>query len=461
VRAVQHVNDPVSTETVNGIAVISSLEEENDAAELLTRVLPRGSGNGGAVLTLAAATASAPSGYTLDAAQNYIKQNAAETTYGRIERVLDFKDIGPVSNTKADIQAAANTLMVASLEYLRRYSAPQKFYRVELAYSGQLLIPGTLVRVIYRSVVNGVLQYDLNQDFNILKVDGQIDSNGIHTQAISISTIDRMPQTDGDFLASQAMGARVFAAHQQLGPSVDTLTWRDEMDNTHGSSFPFWCGDEYTTIQRAVLRFKIQPLRSTVKSVGASSATSSSGGGGTQTSSSGGGGTETSAGGGGGTWTANDSVSWTWSDSSIQIPSGGNHYHGIGSTQHSHPVYTSDHTHDVSIPGHAHDVTIPDHTHDVTPSLTTTYGIYEESGGNTLALADLVIRLNGGADLRASVVSLSGGWYELDITPGLVDSVYRPAQTANAVEITTSTAKTARIEAQLTIRGVVQAVNYE
>jgi hypothetical protein len=212
------------------------------------------------------------------------------------------------------------------------------------------------------------------------------------------------------------------------------------MDNTHGASFPFWCGDEYTTIQRAVLRFRIQPLRSTVKSVAGSSSTSSSGGGGT----------ETSAGGGGGTWTANTSINWTWSDSSIQIPSGGNHYHGIGATVHSHPVILSDHTHDVAIAAH---------THTVTPSISTAYGIFEESGGNTLALANLVIKLNGGADLRTSVVTV-GGWYELDITAGLVDAVFRPAQIENSIAITTATAKTARIEAQLTIRGVVQAVNY-
>ena len=88
------------------------------------------------------------------------------------------------------------------------------------------------------------------------------------------------------------------------------------------------------------------------------------------------------------------------------------------------------------------------------------YGIFEESAGNTLELANLVIKLNGGADLNSSVVDIGNGWYELDITDPLTDAVFRPSQTNNEIAVTTATAKTARLEAQLTIRGVVQAVAY-
>ena len=88
------------------------------------------------------------------------------------------------------------------------------------------------------------------------------------------------------------------------------------------------------------------------------------------------------------------------------------------------------------------------------------YGIFEEGAGNTLALANLVVKLNGGADLRTSVADIGNGWYELDITDDLVDAVFRPAQENNEIAITTVIAKTARIEAQITVRGVVQAVAY-
>lgn len=454
VRAVQHLNNPVAAETADEIALITSLEEVSDAADLITRVIPRGSGNGGVALTLAHVTDTAPTGYTLNAAANHITRDASESTYGRIERVLDYKNIGPLSNTTADIQAAANMLMQASVEHLRRYGAPQKFYKVGLAKVGVLLQPGTTLRVVYRSILDGVVKYDLDGTYIILAAEHVIGADGISTTSVTISTIDRMPMTDSDYLAQQVMSARVLSAHQQLGSSVDTFPYRDEMDDSHGASMRFWLGDEYVSIQRAVLRFQIQPLRSTVKSVAGSSTTTSSGGG--STSGSGG--------------------------SSAPTSSGGDHAHGVplyngtsgqtvrfsggalwvsGGDGGSHPQVTLDtpaHTHSVSIPSHTHST--PNHTHDLTPNISMTYGIFEDSGANTLALANLVIKLNGGSDLNASVVDISNGWYELDITEHLVDTAFRPLQENNEITITTATAKTARIEAQITVRGVVQAVAY-
>lgn len=220
--------------------------------------------------------------------------------------------------------------------------------------------------------------------------------------------------------------AKIISTHQQLGVSVDNLGWRDEMDKDNAASFRFWLGDEYTSVQRALLRFRIQPLRSTVKSV-------SSGGGSTQTSSSGGSGTQTSSASAGNT------------DATYLGSVPGSHLHGAGS-----------HTHNVTISSHTHSVDVPSHTHNQV------YGIYQESSGNTLALSDLVIKLNGGSDMRSQVVDIGSGWYALDITNGLVDDIFRPAREDNEIVISTATSgKTARLEAQLTLRGVVQAVAYE
>jgi hypothetical protein len=456
VRAVQHLNDPVAAESVPTIAVITSLEEQSDAAELITRVIPRGAGNGGVVLTLAAITDSAPTGYTVDAAANYLKLNASETAYGRIERALDFKDIAPISNTTLDIQAAANMLLQACAEHLRRYGAPQKFYTLGLSKVDTVLQVGTTLHAVYRVLVDGAAIYDLNGVFNIIQTENKISAEGIHTTGVTISTIDRMPQSDNEYIASTIQAARVVAAHQQLGASVDTMTWRDELDVDKGASLRFWTGDEYNSIQRAFLRFRIQPLRSTVKSIGGTSTSTSSGGGGT----SGGGGssTETSASG-----PHNHRISiYSGSESgdvTTDADSGGGFLYSSGGAGYvTTQSETPNHDHSINIPSHTH--TTPDHTHDVTAVIEMQYGIFEESPANTLALADLVIKLNGGADLNGDVDDIGNGWYELDITDELTDAVFRPAQTNNEITITTSVEKTARIEAQLTMRGVVQAVAY-
>jgi hypothetical protein len=456
VRAVQQVNAPVAAETVDNIALITSLEEESDATELLTRVIPRGSGNGGVALTLEAATDTPPAGYTLNKPGNYVKRDASETTYGRIERALEFKDIGPLSNTTPDIQAAANALLQASVEHLRRYGTPQKFYKLGIICN-QALKSGTTIHVVYRKLQDGVVTYDLNGVFNILKAERQITSDGICTVGITISTIDRLPVTDESFLASQVVGSRVLSAHQQLSASTDTLTFRDEMDSAHGASLRFWLGDEYTSLNRVFVRFRIQPLRSTVKSVAAETTTSSSDGESTQTSSSGGGQTAT-----GGSHlhnttivnhAGNKTVNW-YEDSGFVSPvvaSGGPLIFQVGVNEsHSH-----------EIAAHTHTVDTPAHTHEVTPVINTIYGIFEEGGDNTLALTDLIIKVNGGADMRTSVVDMGSSWYELDLTDALTDSVFRPAQENNEVSITTAVSKTARIEAQITVRGVVQAVKYD
>ncbi len=492
IRAVQHLNDPVAAETAAGIALITSFREISDAAELLTRVIPHGSGNGGVVLTLAAITDSAPVGYTVDAALNYLKRNASETAYGRIERTLDFKDIAPLSNTTADIQAAANMLLQACVEHLRRYGEPQKFYEIGLSKVDQVLQVGTMLRAVYRLLVNSQVVYDLNNDFNIIEVRNQITAEGIHTTGVTISTIDRLPQSDNEFLAATIQASRIVAAKQQMGVTVAPYVWRDEMDNSKGASFRFWTGSEYTSIPSAVFRFRIQPLRSTVKSVaGASTSTASGGGsttvsGGGSTSGSDGGSSPTSSSGGATTPTSNTESADHAHGLSINAGTitydvglnslgalvagggfGGGTVNAIqnNSTHHTHSVSVPNHTHTVSVPSHTHSTpnhshATPDHTHDLTPNISMAYGIFEESGVNTLALANLVIKLNGGADLNASVVDIGSGWYELDITDPLTNVVFRPAQTNNEITITTATAKTARIEAQLTIRGVVQAVAY-
>jgi len=421
VRAVQQVHDPVAFEAQTEIAVILDIQEINDAADVLSRVIPRGAGNGGVQLTLADATDAAPSGYTLSTASNYLKNDAAETAYGRIERVLDFKNIGPISNTTADIQGAANALLEAAHQHLERYSQPLRAYKISI-WANTMILPGELLRVVYRQVLDGVVLYDLDDDLIVLGVEHTLDATGLHTSQLTVGTVDRQPLSDVDVLLGQATQGKVVAAHQQLSASVDTLTWRDEMDDVKAANFRFWLGDEYVRISQAIFRFRVQPLRSTVKSISGSSTTTD------------------------GSMHTHQIYIITGTEGEavrVATDAGGDYLVATGGDYLLTALGDT-----------------PAHTHTLTPVLATVYGLFEETAGNTLAESNLVYKLNGGSDLGAGVSDIGNGWFELDLTAELVDSAGRPDQENNVLEISTATAKTARIEAQLTVRGVVQAVAY-
>ena len=447
VRALQSLSPEAEGDA--NVCLIRSFAQIKKTFDLVTRVYPFGAGNGNARLTMLASTVTEPSGYTLDKTNNYLEIDAGTAQYGLIERYVAFKDVRPISNTTPDVQSAADALFTAAKTYLDQNSTEQTTYDLDVVGLNKIIYPGETIHVSYRDYSDGYKALDVNSDLVILETTTEISDADVRTVNCKVSNIAKWNVDDDANLVSQQIGeSRVFESHDQLSASVDTLTYRDEMDNTHGASMRFWLGDEYASIQRAVLRFQIQPLRSTVKSVAGSSTSTASGGGSTTAS----GGGSTSGSGGSSTETSSNTALTTQSTSVPSTPS--SHLHGV--TAHTHTISLSGHTH--STPNHSHST--PDHTHDLTPNISMTYGIFEESSGNTLALANLVIKLNGGSDLNASVVDISNGWYELDITEQLVDTAFRPSQENNEIAITTATAKTARIEAQITVRGVVQAVAY-
>ena len=460
VRAVQVV-DPVAIESQANLAIITDLNEVEDSFDLLSRIYPFGSGTGEARLTLGPTTKSAPAGYTLDAANNYLKHDSAESTYGRIDRYLSFKDIRPISNTSPDLVSAANALFDAAYEYLSRYATPAKFYSLSVAKLDTEVLPGQTIHVVYRRVVDGFTAIDIDADLYVLETTTRVDTAGVRTVGMVVATVDRWPVSDDEMLAGEMDQGKVFEAFPQMNANAHVVSYSEPMDDAKGAQFDFWLGEEVVTVNQVLLRFKIEPLRSTVKSA-------ASGGGSTQTSEGGAGTQETAQNDGGmttsdgshvhvtyvlGPVTPNISTIGWYQDGGLVTPvnSADDDYefHAGVSPAHEHTI--PDHTHTVTIANHTHDVTIPSHTHSMV------YGLFEESGANTLAETDLVYKLNGGSDLGAGVISLGSGWYALDITAQACDANFRPVAQANQIVISTATAKTAQIKAQLLVRAVIQA----
>ncbi|MBK8772667.1 MAG: hypothetical protein IPM06_19880 [Rhizobiales bacterium] len=113
----------------------------------------------------------------------------------------------------------------------------------------------------------------------------------------------------------------------------------------------------------------------------------------------------------------------------------------------------TDHTH--TGPSHTH--TGPSHVH-AAPAITVTHGTWVESlSGNVSLIGDLSWRLNGGAWLTA-YTSLGSGWYRVDLA-AFLDAQKRPTTELNTVEFrTTGAGRACMLNAQITIRNIIQAV---
>lgn len=269
VRAIQARGDLSPT-----TCAITKLTEQIDTYDLITRIYPRGSGNGEVQLTLRATSRVAPAGFTLDAAQNYIENDTAEATYGIIERQVDYRDIGPVENTDADIQAAANMLFDAALETLKRQSTEleQATYTVQLAGCSQLLRPMQSIRMVYRDTPAGL---NINADLNILEATWQVDESGLYTTDLVVSNADRWPKSDVSFLVDNLAEGHVYQALPQLNANSYVTAYNKNVDENHIASFRFRFGREVTQLQQVLFEFQILSFESTVAAVGG--ATSGSG----------------------------------------------------------------------------------------------------------------------------------------------------------------------------------------
>lgn len=546
IRAIQAGPGDLAPET----CAITALIETIDSYDLLTRIYPRGSGNGDVQLTLKATTRTAPAGYTLNAAQNYIQDDAATATYGQIEEFVEWRELGPVENTAADIRAAANQLFdEASAELARRSQATETpYYDLQLAGCSTLLRPMQSVRVVYRDVTAGV---DIDRDLNILEATWQVDAQGVQTTALTVTTSDRRSQGDSRVVADALTQGRVYQALPQLSANEYVTSFSKNVDADNNAVFRFRFSRAVTALRWAYFEFKLLPFESTVKNLIAETVTSSSGGSSVGSSAAQGDHTHTV------TIAAHShTVTIAAHSHTVTVPA---HAHTVTVPGHNHTVSISSHTHTVSISGHTHavpnhqhyfritlggtvsypigygasgtsgglvstlsgsthdyptnsssgattassggsstpttasggsqtptsstssdtssssstsdqatssssqqaqavvsssqqaqttptsssggshthTVTVPSHTHTVTPVITTVYGIYRESAGNTYDLTELEYRVNSGAWAALSAATALGdSWYRLDITPAIQDAdTLLPTQESNTVEV--------------------------
>jgi hypothetical protein len=408
----------------NACAIVA-LTEQINTYDLLTRIYPRGSGNSEVQLTLRATDRTAPDGYTLNTLENYIENDVAVATYGRIEEQVAFREIGPIENSDADVLAASNMLFDAALETLRRQSSEpeQATYTLSVAGCRALLEPLQSIRVTYRDRAAGLL---IDEELNILEATWRVDTSGLYTTDLVVSAQDRWPQSDVSLLVDNIAQGQVYQALPQLNANHYVTAYTKLVDEDNVASFRFRFGDEVTQLQQVLFEFQILPFESTIRSIagtvssteaggsatpttagggsvstaagagggttvsaaagGGTTVSAASGGSTTPTTSSGGSATPTSSGGGASTPTAfasvttQDSDTPTWAggitahDSGQNEPNGAfssaltggvNGAPGAYSDAHQHGYELFDHTHETYAFDHVHGVAIGNHTHTI------------------------------------------------------------------------------------------------
>jgi len=174
----------------------------------MTRIYPYGAGEGEIRLSMRGVVATLPTGYVFGSetiagtTYYYIRHADTETTYGRIEKFITFSEIRPLDNTESGVIEAANELRDTAVEYLRRRIAPQKAYRLSLVKLDQMIYPGQKIQVEYRRYVpTGKSTYkalDIDANLYVLEATTQIDSNGLRTVALEVSTVDAWPTTEAE-----------------------------------------------------------------------------------------------------------------------------------------------------------------------------------------------------------------------------------------------------------------------
>lgn len=473
IRAIQG-GEPTAIDGNKDVCIVVNLQEERDTYQICSRIYPYGSGVGDARLTLAATSMTAPMGYTLDKANNYLMKNNTEESYGRIEQYMSFKNIAPISNTDADLQAAANKLFGAALTYLEKHKQPEKFYTMEVAKVDRLIHPGETVRVVVKKIVDEYDVVDIDADLYVLEVRNRIDGSGIRTTGMQVATVDRWNESDDALIVSSMDETRVMESYPQLNACSYYETFYDAIDGTTNLEFPVMLGAEVVNVNEVRLFFKLAPLESTAKSVVAQSSTSSSGGGSTVTSTSGGSSTQTSSSAGQSTPTTTSGDSYHSHAIALQSgDSGGAVYHQGGrlytagggtvaanftNISHTHTVSVPSHNHSVTIPSHTHNATIASHTHTLTPSVSMEYGVYRDTTSYVPSLSEITVQI-GYATVYPVISDFSSEWYEVDLTAHVSNAqTFRPISNVNTIRISCLDGKRAHVFGKVRVRTVIQAI---
>lgn len=203
------------------VAAITSLTYDTPTASLATRVIPYGAGTGPARLTLANTTRDTdgvnplPGGYTFSRTNNQIINGTSEGTYGEVDSVQVWSNIGPFTTALAEQAPAANALWDVALYWLQVNSSPTPVYTLSVVGLQMAVLPGQAVHVTWLEIVDGYTVLNIDTDLVVLEATHQIDNAGIQTVGLVVSSQPVWPESDAEVLADALLRQHHEAAYPQ------------------------------------------------------------------------------------------------------------------------------------------------------------------------------------------------------------------------------------------------------
>jgi hypothetical protein len=177
-------------------ALITQITRTRAGSEVVNRVYPVGAGIGETKLDLRYSNRSSP--YTVTSGvvgggvtAYWLEDSASANTYGRVDRVVAWNEIRPITNSAADLTNAANALYDIASAYLQKYKSENDAYTLSAVEVPASLRVGDLVRVVYNGVAeleNGTVGWlNVANNFFVTQITRAFDDSGNAIVSLDIS----------------------------------------------------------------------------------------------------------------------------------------------------------------------------------------------------------------------------------------------------------------------------------
>ena len=186
-----------------------NMSEDVDSDQIFNRLYVFGGGEGNGALTFGTTTRTSP--YPIrsilrnGSVHYYIEDTASIARYGLIEKLIQFKAIVPVNNSRTAVRAASNFLYDTAVQFLQRYLDPMNRYNAQMLHRNHFVHPGDMISIDYKAFIETsgqpVPYLNVQGDNWISRVSESYTKSG-PTMGLAIQNVDRPAMTAGEIVLS-------------------------------------------------------------------------------------------------------------------------------------------------------------------------------------------------------------------------------------------------------------------